>query len=64
MQVKYDFNKRIIMQVKYDFKKILREFELTGDLTYCERYGEGHINETYLAVLNDNGRKKNTYFKK
>ena len=43
------------MNTKYDFKKIINNFELDGELTSCERYGEGHINETYLATVNDNG---------
>ena len=44
------------MQIKYDFNKIIHEFELTGKLTYCERYGEGHINETYLVRMDKDGR--------
>lgn len=39
----------------YDFKKIVGRFALEGELVSCERYGEGHINETYLAVVNDRG---------
>lgn len=39
----------------YDFKKIISNFNLSGELVSCERYGEGHINETYLAIVNDNG---------
>jgi len=34
----------------YDFKKVLANFDVEGDLVSCERYGEGHINETYLAI--------------
>ncbi len=41
----------------YDFKKILSNFEIDGELVSCERYGEGHINETYLAITNDNGKR-------
>ena len=41
----------------YDFKSIIAKFDLNGELLSCERYGEGHINETYLAVVNDGGKK-------
>lgn len=40
----------------YDFKRITSEFEISGELLSCERYGEGHINETYLAIFDDNGK--------
>ncbi len=39
----------------YDFEKIVAKFEIDGKLLSCERYGEGHINETYLAIVNENG---------
>ncbi len=42
----------------YDFNKIISKFDIEGSLVSCERYGEGHINETYLAVI-DNGGKVN-----
>ncbi len=35
----------------YDFNKIISNFALNGTLISCERYGEGHINETYLAKV-------------
>ena len=44
------------MNTKYDFNKIIHRFKVAGQLTYCERYGEGHINETYLVILNDGGK--------
>lgn len=31
-------------------RKILRQFPLEGAVVSCERYGFGHINETYLVV--------------
>ena len=31
-------------------EKILRQFRLEGRPLSCERYGEGHINQTYLVV--------------
>jgi len=43
--------------MSYDFKSIIDKFEVDGELISCERYGEGHINETYLAVLEKNGVK-------
>lgn len=43
----------------YDFLKIISEFNVEGNLLSCERYGEGHINETYLAELENNGVKTN-----
>ena len=39
-----------------DFNSIISNFDLAGDLVSCERYGEGHINETYLAVLDNDGK--------
>ena len=41
----------------YDFKTIISQFEIDGELVSCERYGEGHINETYLAVTEKGGVK-------
>ena len=40
-----------------DFRAIVSKFDLQGELVSCERYGEGHINETYLAVVDNNGVK-------
>lgn len=40
----------------YDFQKIISNFDLDCTLVSCERYGEGHINETYLAVVEENGK--------
>ena len=39
-----------------DFKKIVSAFRVEGELVSCERYGEGHINETYLAILQKDGK--------
>ena len=44
--------------MEYDLRKIIFEFDVSGDYVSCERYGEGHINETYLAVLKENGKEK------
>ena len=48
----------------YDFNAILSKFNVTGKLVSCERYGEGHINETYLAVMDDNGKPLNYILQK
>ena len=42
--------------MKYDFNNVLSQFNLKGKLVSCEPYGEGHINETYLATFDDNGK--------
>ena len=34
----------------YDFKGIISNFNVEGQMLSCERYGEGHINETYLLT--------------
>lgn len=47
----------------HDFQKIISQFQVDGELVSCERYGEGHINETYLAVM-DNGFRTNYILQK
>ena len=42
--------------MKYDFNNIISKFAVKGALLSCEPYGEGHINETFLAVLSDGGK--------
>ena len=39
---------------------IIKKFKFKGELTDCSVYGSGHINVTYLAVFNNNG-KENKY---
>ena len=39
------------------FKNIVNQFQVEGELCSCERYGEGHINATYLAVMEKDGEK-------
>ena len=41
----------------YDFNSIIKNFKIDGNLVSCERYGEGHINETYLVVMEKDGVK-------
>lgn len=48
----------------YDFNSIISNFNIDGKLISCERYGEGHINETYLAVMENNGVKKDYILQK
>lgn len=36
-------------------QEVFQAFRFEGDLVSCERYGSGHINETYRLVTDDNG---------
>ena len=36
--------------------ELLKKFDLEGDVVSCERYGFGHINETYLVVTDTKHR--------
>lgn len=38
---------------KMDFKEIIFNFKVSGDFLSCEKYGNGHINETYLVQLKE-----------
>lgn len=44
----------------YNFNSVLSNFNVNGKLISCERYGEGHINETFLAIMQD-GEKQVKY---
>ena len=35
-------------------KDIISNFKVNGNVVYCEKYGEGHINDTYLVILEEN----------
>ena len=50
--------------MSYDFNKIISQFQVEGKLVSCERYGEGHINETYLAVMDVDGKPLNYILQK
>ena len=39
----------------YNFEKIIANFKIDGKLISCERYGEGHINQTFLAKMQKDG---------
>ncbi len=41
--------------MSYNFENVVSQFNVEGKLISCERYGEGHINETYLAILENGG---------
>ena len=41
-----------------DFKKILANFKIGGEFVSCEPYGNGHINQTFLAIFNEEGKVK------
>ncbi len=45
-------------------KNVIKNFNIDGSVVSVERYGEGHINETYLAVINENGTEKNYILQK
>ena len=36
-------------------KEIATHFDIWGDYLWCERYGSGHINDTFLTVFNQAG---------
>lgn len=48
----------------YDFNGIVSNFSVNGKLLSCERYGEGLINETYLAVIEQDGKPVNYILQK
>ena len=48
----------------YDFNSIIKNFKIDGELVSCERYGEGHINETYLAVVKEGDKNVNYILQK
>jgi hypothetical protein len=41
--------------MKPDFQEIVQEFDFKGDFSSAESYGEGHINDTYIANFKVNG---------
>ena len=44
------------MNDEFDFQNILTKFCVDGALTDCERYGEGHINDTFKVTMTENGK--------
>lgn len=45
-------------------KNVIKNFQIEGNVISVERYGEGHINETYLAVIEENGKQVNYILQK
>ncbi len=41
--------------MEYDFIEIIKNFQLDGQFVCCERYGEGHINDTFKLTLKKDG---------
>lgn len=48
-----------IMEQEFEFEKIYRQFEIEGEYVSCDRYGEGHINDTFKLVVDDGGKRVN-----
>lgn len=44
------------MNNEFAFPRIIEKFSVAGELISCERYGEGHINDTFKATMDDCGR--------
>ncbi len=38
-----------------DFNAVLSHFDILGDFILAERYGSGHINDTYMVIFNQAG---------
>ena len=38
-------------------ENIINQFQVNGKVIYCDKYGEGHINDTYLVILEENNEK-------
>ncbi len=39
-----------------DLKKVAENFQLEGEVVSIEPYGNGHINDTFLLIMNQNGK--------
>ena len=44
------------MKKEYDYASIFKKFAVAGEFVSCKRYGEGHINDTFLLVVRDGDR--------
>lgn len=44
------------MNNEFAFPRIIEKFSVAGELISCERYGEGHINDTFKVTMDDCGR--------
>jgi len=43
------------MHLKHDLRKVARRFQIHGDFSSAEPYGNGHINDTYCAAFDQGG---------
>lgn len=43
---------------------VLEQFEFKGELESCDIFGSGHINTTFLATYNEDGKKRNYVIQK
>lgn len=41
-----------------NMENVLRQFNFKGEAQSCELFGSGHINTTYLAIFNENGKQR------
>ncbi len=44
------------MKEEFSFHSISSNFEIAGKYASCERYGEGHINDTFRLTMNERGK--------
>lgn len=44
------------MKTDYDFVSLFRQFAIEGEFVSCERFGEGHINETFKLTVSVGGK--------
>lgn len=44
------------MKEEFSFHSISSNFKIAGKYVSCERYGEGHINDTFRLTMNDGGK--------
>ena len=43
---------------------VLEQFKFKGKLESCDIFGSGHINTTFLATYNEDGKKRNYVIQK
>ena len=41
-----------------ELKQIFKNFKIDGEIKSIEPYGFGHINSTFLAIVDENGNQK------
>jgi len=44
-----------MMNIKHDLESVVRQFDIIGEFFRAERYGSGHINDTYCVVVKQAG---------